>query len=168
MSQDQPKLEPCSFADFGQLDYGFAKGTLPKSEHAVLLIRFAGDAEKAGSSGRVLELASAIVSAAMELWQPSAVILDVQKLAYEWGDGMLSVLGAPQRWYKAVHPMRVVFSADLPARIPLAVVASDANREGLLSLVDDEMDLKPADILYDSIADAARALDAQLVGILPV
>jgi hypothetical protein len=64
--------------------------------------------------------------------------------------------------------MRVVFSADLPARIPLAVVASDANREGLLSLVDDEMDLKPADILYDSIADAARALDVQLVGILPV
>lgn len=58
-----------------------------------------------------------------------------------------------------------MFSERLPERFPLALVTSYLCRDGLTSLVRDEMRMDPAALLFDSLDDAAEALDRSLEGL---
>jgi hypothetical protein len=162
----EPKLDlrDCALSDLGKVDYRFAVGELPVTKQPLLAIRFAGVASNA--SDGVFALMSAIVMAGLEAWEPWALILDLQGLEYAWGDLMQNVLSAPQRWYEPLYPLRLAFGGDkVPKQFPLAVVVSDLNRDGLVSLVRSEMRGQPADLLRESIDEAAQALDAALAGV---
>lgn len=159
-------LEPCSLANLSSVQCEFAKGSLPASHHPVILIRLIGSAgNEAGESGS-FDLASAMIMAGLEAWQPWAAILDLRRFGYQWGDEMENVLNAANRWYEPVYPIRGIFAGEhLPKRFPLAVVISDLNREGLTTLVKQRMQIERPSIFYESIDEAASALDLLLTDV---
>ncbi len=164
MTQNTLDLKDCTLSDLGQLDYGYARGSLPLSTHPLLVVRLAG--VLTNESNEIFDLAAAIIMAGMEAWQPWALILDLRGLDYSWGDWMQNVLAAAQHWHEPVQPVRNAFGGGLvPKQFPLAVVVSDLNREGLTSLVREQMHREPHDLLYESLEDAVRALDERLVGV---
>jgi hypothetical protein len=167
MTQPSWKLEDCALSDLGELRHRFARGALSRSGHPVLLVRLEGTADR--DVDGIFDHASAIVMAGLEAWGPWALILDLRALAYSWGDRMQNVLGAAQRWYEPLRALRRAFGGEAVGNdFPLAVVVSDLNREGLISLVRDEMHLDPGALLFESVDEAAAALDRQLEGVIPV
>lgn len=155
-------VEPCSLSDLGALGHRYARGVLP-SGHPVLVVRLEGSADL--GIDEVFDLASAIVMAGLEAWEPAGLVLDLQALTYEWGDRMQKVLAAPQRWYEPLFPRLRASSEGLPERFPLAVLTSALCREGLTSLIREELQADPAEILFDSIEEATAALDRALAGV---
>jgi hypothetical protein len=165
-SGDLMNLESCSLADLGNIQYEFAKGSLPTTGHALLVVRLAGSVSNQPENADGFGLASAIIMAGLEAWQPWAAVLDLQRLKYEWGDEMQNVLSAPRRWYAAVYPFRAALTGEkLPKEYPLAVVISDGNRAGLSSLAREEPGVDPSLILCESISDAVAALDLRLADV---
>jgi hypothetical protein len=157
-------LEDCALSDLGELRHRFARGQLPRSRQPLLVVRLEGEANRQVDG--IYDLASAIVMAGLEAWQPWAAILDLRALSYAWGDRMQNVLDTPQRWHEPLHPLRRAFGGPrVPDRFPLAVVVSDLNREGMTSLVRDEMRLDPTALLFESVDEAAAALDRALEGV---
>jgi hypothetical protein len=90
----------------------------------------------------------AMIAAGVAAWSPFGVVLDLRELSYEWGDEMQEVLAG------ARNPRR---------SLPTAVVVSDLNREGLTSLVTQEMLAAPADWLFDTVDDAIAAVDGKVI-----
>jgi hypothetical protein len=89
----------------------------------------------------------ATCNAAVEFWLPSALVIDLRVTTYDWGDEMGLIFNAgASRWVD-----------DTP--FPKAMVISDLNREGLKSLVRDEMGVKPESLLFESVEDAIGARD---------
>jgi len=148
------RLEPCTLAELGSLAYTFSRGAI--GEKALLVAHLSGELSNDVSSA--FGLASAIIMAGLEAWQPSALILDFRGLVYEWGDQMESVLLAAERWSEGTWPV----GDGAPAQFPMAVVVSEHNRQGLESLLTAMMDLEPRALLFDSIDAAAGALEGQL------
>lgn len=156
-------LQDCALSDLGTLRYSFARGVLPVSRQPLLVIRLEGTVGNENSEA--FDLASALVMAGLEAWQPWAVILDLRALAYSWGDEMENVLNVSQRWYLPLRPLRRAFAGSrLPERFPQAVLVSDLCRDGLSSLLS-YMNLNPDDILFESTEDAAGVLDQALEGV---
>jgi hypothetical protein len=88
---------------------------------------------------------TAMIKAGVEAFHPLVLILDLSRLTYEWGDEMADVLVAARDRYLGVE-------------FPIAVIVSDHCREGLTSLVKDEMNVgNPEDWLFD---DWSSAFDA--------
>ena len=85
--------------------------------------------------------------------EPDAVILDFTTLRYEWGDEMARILFAC-----SIDPL------DSDLRIPVAVIISGLNREGITSLVLDEMDEEPCNWIYQSLDEAIAAIECKLAG----
>jgi hypothetical protein len=165
MSQS-PQLRPCALTDLAKMDYSFARGELPRSQHPVLVVRLSGAASNRSDEAGIYDYASAIIMAGLEAWQPSTLVLDLQALEYSWGDRMSNVLGAAQHWYQAVYPMRAVFGGPVvPKDFPVAVIVSAANQEGLGSLLTDYLHKDPSALLYTSLDDAIRALDARMADV---
>jgi hypothetical protein len=157
-------LQECALSDLGELGHRFARGPLPRSQHPLLVVRLEGTASN--QTAQIFDLAAATVMAGLEAWQPWALILDLRALAYTWGDRMQNVLAVAQYWYEPHRPVRRAFGGEeVPMEFPLAVVVSDLNRDGLESLVRDEMHLDPRTLLFDSQEVAARVLDQALEGI---
>lgn len=80
--------------------------------------------------------------AAMEAWQPSAVVFDLRECG----------ISAPNRWDRDTHELLTVFG-EMPEEIEVAVVASEANREPLRGLLTDVMAIREP-ILFASVEDA--------------
>jgi hypothetical protein len=164
MAPPEIALRPVALTDLGALDHAYALGEVSDGRLPLLVVRLSGAAGHEDSDP--FDLASALVMAGMEAWQPWAVILDLRAFEYRWGDRMQNVLWAPQRWYEPIHPLRAVFTGGtVPKEFPVAVVTSELNREGLESLVRDEMKLAPEKLLHTSIEDAAQALGSLLAGV---
>ncbi len=164
MSQPSLNLQPCALSDLGELHYRFARSRLPQSQLQLLVVALEGAA--GNEADEIFDLASAIVMAGLEAWQPWAAILDFRGLAYSWGDRMQNVLLAPQRWYEPLWPVRKAFGGErVPEQFPFAVLTSELNREGLVSLLRDEMNLDPRRFLFETPDAAARVLDESLEGV---
>jgi hypothetical protein len=110
----------------------------------VLIIAFSGRADNAACHD-AFEVMPAVINAALSLWQPGGVVLDLRQLHYEWGDWMTNSL-------VAADPQ------------PTTVVVSDRNREGLTTLVSGEMFVQPGDWLYETLDDAVAAIVARFDG----
>jgi hypothetical protein len=166
MTKPSLDLQPCSLSDLGELGHGFARATLP-SGHPLLVIRLEGTASN--KTDATFDLAAAIVMAGLEAWQPWALILDLRGLDYSWGDRMQNVLDAAQRWYEPLYPLRRAFGGErLSERFPLALLTSELCRDGLASLLRDEMHLEASALLFESLDEAAVALDLTLEGVTPM
>jgi hypothetical protein len=163
---DLPQFRPCALTDLANMDYSFAQGELPGSQHPTLVVSLSGVASNASDEMGIYDYASAIIMAGLEAWQPSTLVLDLRAFEYSWGDRMSNVLGAAQHWFEAVYPMRVVFCGPtLPRDFPVAVITSAVNHKGLLSLLTDYLHKDPSALLYASLGDAVRALDARMADV---
>lgn len=118
----------------------------PRIGTHTLLARFSGEAsnQRPHSYDQII----ALMAANMVVVESDAVILDFTDLKYEWGDEMGGVL-----YYCSHHPMY----ADL--RIPVAVITSELNREGLTSLVRDEMWEDPNNWLFSDLDSAIKWIE---------
>ena len=93
----------------------------------------------------------AMIAASFKAWDPSCFILDLRKLTYEWGDMMTALFDPP-------HDL--ISTSELKVEFPFAAVVSELNREGLTSLIKQEMQADPEKILFDNIDDAcARVVE---------
>ncbi len=86
---------------------------------------------------------TAMVGAGRTLWNPQYLVLDFSKLTYSWGDNMTGVIGAA----RALNLLGVWEDEE----IPLAIVVSEMCREGLATLIDNEMSLSPRDYFVESV-----------------
>lgn len=91
---------------------------------------------------------TAMVRAGYEGFPPDALVIDCSDLKYEWGDEMTGVLCVGQDYY-------------VNAEFPTTVVVSDRCRDGLTSLVRDELDKDPKQWLFESLREAIDAAQAK-------
>lgn len=98
------------------------------------MIAFEGEAGNSHEHVGTFLYMLGMIAAGIAAWSPMTLVLDLRKLKYAWGDEMVQVLG----------------SSD----VPTTVVTSDLNRNGLTSLVEQEMFAKASDWLFESLADA--------------
>ncbi|HEY3320970.1 MAG TPA: hypothetical protein VGP72_10935 [Planctomycetota bacterium] len=106
----------------------------------VLVIAFDGEASPS------FAYMDAMIAAGKAGWDPVALLLDLRKLRYEWGDEMGRTLSDAK-------------ASGFERQLPLAVVVSELNRAGLTSLIRDELFGKPEQWLCDSLEAALAMLD---------
>lgn len=109
----------------------------------VMIAAFSGEAAATHELIHVFSVMDKALEELLDSEHPTGIILDFRGLKYEWGDEMARTLSVPS----------ILMERDFP----VAVITSELNREGLMSLVRDEMMCKPADWLTDS-KEAAIAL----------
>jgi hypothetical protein len=141
-----------------------------------LVVEFSGECgQGTKNSGSGYEaFMSAIIKAAVEAWKPVALILDLRRLKYEWGDEMSQPFNACDSFQPGPLSLRSIFKVypDLveselskmtkeSLAFPLAVVVSEINRTGLTSLVRQELSKDPNDLLFENLEDALTAVDRQ-------
>lgn len=145
-----PPITPRNFEDLSELRVTFGTLPLPSHNHSQVLIATATGAcgYGSGSNSDCTYLAS-MLHAARHAWFPASIVLDFRDLSYRWGDEMSDVLSVGSQ------PL------FLPS-LPTAVVISDLNREGLTSLVAQEMELPPTEWLFETVEAAVTAVDMQV------
>lgn len=144
------KFEPLDIWALSDIKATFASAEHPDTYSTILLATFIGHAfnSHGQSSFRHIEV---LMAANMVAIEPDAVILDFSKLKYEWGDQMAGVL-----FYCSNHPI------ETGVRIPVAVITSELNLEGLTSLVRDEMLESTDDWLFDDLTAAVDSIKTRL------
>jgi hypothetical protein len=140
------KLKPRTLTERSGLQCEYLTYSYPHLESCdVLVVRFTGDCGLGSGSDDDCRFMSAMISAGLKVFSPIALVLDLTGLGYEWGDLMSNVLLAGSKYYVI---------ADLPT----AVIASERNREGLTSLVIQEMRSNPTEWLFESLDQALDAV----------
>jgi hypothetical protein len=153
-------LKACALTDLSDNRIRYARGVLPGSRLPVLVVALRGriDNHRGG-----YDHAAAMIVAGLEAWRPAAVVLDFTDLAYTWGDEMLDVLTAPSRWYagnRGEAELLQIFG-ERPAVLPVAVVASNQCRDGLVSLIaasPPDLGVRLVDDVGSALAEVDRAL----------
>ena len=118
----------------------------PEEGWGLLVVTFCGTADNVREHAGGFDFMAAMIGAGRTLWDPGALVLDLSGLEYRWGDGM-------------AHPIGVARGKTLAnewqeEEIPLAIVVSDKCREGLASLLDDELGLNHEDYFVDNLVSA--------------
>ncbi len=138
-----------------------------------LIVEFRGECGYGCRSNGDATFMTALIKAGLEAWHPFALILDLRKMKYEWGDQMSCPLCAGDAYRPDPLDLEWMFlSAYLVERdvnkipkefleFPRACVVSDLNREGLTSLVRLEMRKNPAELLFETLEEALTSVDCQ-------
>ena len=133
---------PLHFRNNVSVDHSFSETRFAEHPHRrVLVAKFSGVSGHGCANNGDAKYMSAMTTAAIFLWSPSAVLFDLRELEYEWGDLMAEVLDIP-----ACH------------RLPATAIISDLNKIGLTSLVSSELGMDPNEILFDSWDTAMERL----------
>jgi len=144
------KFEPLDISTLSEIKATFASAEQSHTGSTILLATFWGHAfnSHGQSSFRHIEVLMAANMVAIESY---AVILDLTQLKYEWGDEMAGVL-----FYCSNHPI------ETGLKIPVAVITSELNAEGLTSLVRDEMHERPEDWLFADLDAAIASVQSRM------
>lgn len=144
------KFKPLDISTLSEIKATFASAEHSHTGATILLATFWGHAFNSDgqSSFRHIEV---LMAANMVAIESAAVILDFTKLKYEWGDEMAGVL-----FYCSNHPL------ETGLKIPVAVITSELNSEGLTSLVRDEMHERPEDWLYADLDAAIVSVQSRM------
>jgi hypothetical protein len=146
MSQE-PMLTPLSLHDLSTASCEYAKCPLPSRDYAdCLVVAFEGEAGNSHEHVGTFYYMLGMIAAGIAAWSPSALVLDLRKMKYAWGDQMVQVLGSSQ--------------------LPTTAVTSALNNEGLTSLVEQEMFAKASDWLFDTLAEAVAGCDRKYIAAL--
>lgn len=114
----------------------------------LLIAAFDGEYRHGSEGNDDADYMSAMLNAAFAVWQPLALVLDLRKLSYEWGDMMDAPLTAGQS-YRAWM-----------GGLPTVAISSSRNERALHSLIDQVMSEDPAAWLFPTREDAiARVLE---------
>jgi hypothetical protein len=158
-------LKPCRLNDLSDATYTYSCGTLPRTAYKVLIVTASGVAANQRPHAGTYRSISAAIMAALEAWEPDALVLDFRELEYKWGDGMQETLRAGERWHQpriAASRLFATLGVTRPGRFYTTIVASPKNREGLTSLLRQEMREDPARWLFDTVDGCLAALDERL------
>jgi hypothetical protein len=132
---------PLTLSNLSTAKYSFAHCVLPSEpDLKALLIAFDGEAGNSHEHFGTFALMRAVIAAGVAAWRPVAIVLDLQRLIYDWGDDMADALAV-------AHPL------------PIAVAVSDQNRDSLTSLIEQEMFSEPKKWLFGSVEQAIEAVD---------
>ena len=152
---DRQRYLPMNFESFDISTLSEIKATFACAEHCdtystILLAAFNGHAFNSHEQScyRHIEV---LMAANMVAIESDAVILDFTNLKYEWGDEMAGVL-----FFCSNHP------TETGLKIPVAVITSVLNCEGLTSLVRDEMLESTDDWLFADLTTAVDSLQRRL------
>ncbi len=179
------KLTPRKFEDLSSLKYSLFTCPLitwpDKQDMVCLVVEFRGECGQGTQNYDYAGFMSAIIKAAVEAWEPVALIMDLRQLKYRWGDEMTKPFRACAPFQAGSTMLRSIFGSypnlvesDLKKitneslAFPMAVVVSELNRTGLTSLVKDELrrelgkEMNPSDFLFETLEDALAAVDRRL------
>lgn len=162
------KRTPRSFRALSDLTYAMWTVELSSSVDA-LLIEFAGEVANSKPTNDA-HFMDVVVTAALTAWESQALVLDLRGVRYAWGDWMQNALTSGRRWHRArpqaLRDLLAIFGgAPLgPDDFETRVVVSDLCRDGLVSLVRDEVREDPARWLVDSPEEALEAVRRALAG----
>jgi hypothetical protein len=163
---DRLPLTACALRDLGNVEARYLRGEL-RTGHSLLVICLEG--ALTGTSPNefdAFDLASALIVAGLEAWQPWAAILDLQGIAYEWGDRLQNVLLAPRRWSEAVQPIRNALTEQAADReFPYRVIASGTNRFPISSLITEQLCCEPDTLLCNTLDEGIESLEMTLNGV---
>lgn len=169
------QLTPRKFEDLSPLEYSLFTCPLPQwPSKECLIVEFTGECGAGHQSNGDAAFMTAIVKAALEAWEASALILDLRKLKYEWGDQMTRVLAACGSFDLGRLQLMSAFGEELAVAdvtkipkaylaFPTACVVSGLNRTGLISLVKQEMGMNPDEILFETTDAALIAVESKLL-----
>ena len=144
----QMELTPLDIREDVSVDHAYFQTSLPSTPHMdVLVVRFSGVSGFGCANNDDATYMDAMIRAGIVSWDPSAVLLDLREMAYEWGDMMVNPLCAGHGYF-------------VDGSLPIAVVVSGLNRDGLTSLVADEMQSEPATLLFETMDAALAHLDS--------
>ncbi len=144
------KFAPLDISTFSEINATFASADDAATHSKILLAAFDGHAFNSHGQ-RSFRHIEALMAGNMVAIEPDAVILDLTNLKYEWGDEMAGVL-----FYCSNHPI------ETGLKIPVAVVTSNLNRDGLTSLVLDEMLQSPDNWLFADLDAAINSIQHRL------
>ena len=119
-----------------------------KSYLDAIVVAFYGEYGFGSAGNEDAHFMTAIIKAALAAWVPQALIIDLRQMTYEWGDLIARAIDAGAGQYY-----------DAP--FPTAIVISDRNREGLTSLISQELFADPEKWLFDSLETAMQAVEEQ-------
>ena len=140
------KSTEVQLGDLSDIHCRFFTAEIPDLQYlSTLIIEFTGECGFGSSSNDDARFMEGMIAAGFKAWNPSCCILDLRKLKYEWGDMMCVVFNPPHEF---------ISLTDDPVEFPFAAVISDMNREGLLSLVLEEMSGDSTKLLFDSMETA--------------
>lgn len=114
----------------------------------IAIATFRGEAAATHELLHVFSAIDARIAALLDEKRPDALILNFRELKYNWGDEMARTL-SDASWRDGDE-------------FPIAIVASDLNRVGLTSLLQDEMDCEVSTWLSDSEDGAIALLQTKL------
>jgi hypothetical protein len=143
----------------------YASGTLPRTGYKVLIVTISGVAANQQPHAGTYQHISAAIMAGTEAWEPDALVLDFRNLEYSWGDGMQETLRAGERWHQtrlAAVQLSNLLGTPRPVHFCTAIIASARCRDGLTSLLRDEMREDPERWLFDSLDACVEPLDHRL------
>src|SRR5258708_1355025 len=141
------KLQSIRLEDLSTLKYAFFSCSFLEQPHLIaLIVAFEGEYGNGSRGNNDATFMEALSRAALAAWSPTALILDLRQLTYQWGDELLKAIQVGQDRY-----------FDGP--FPTAIVISEKNSEGLTSLVLHEMASDPAVWLFNSLDEALRAVE---------
>lgn len=125
-------LVPRRLGDLSKLNYSFTS----TSDNRVLIIGFMGKFGRGSQGNDDARSMNAVVHAGIAAFDPEAIVLDLREMAYQWGDMITLPIGVASN-----HAATVM-------------VTSDLCREGMTSLVRDEMCANPGAWLTENLDTA--------------
>ena len=148
-------------ADLSRIAHSYHIAPSDGPGRAALIIRFVGQYGVGCKGNGDAAYMNAVASAGLAAWNPNRLILDFRELEYVWGDMLTSVLcvGDGRVRYLELLGSGIADPKDMqPGNIPTAVVISDKCREGITSLLVQEMREDPAKWLFGSLEGALAAV----------
>jgi hypothetical protein len=144
------QIEPIDIRNGVNVEVSFSKATLASSTRFdALIVTVSGSTGIGCSSNADVSYIEFMTRAALGLICPTSLVFDFRDFEYEWGDGMARTLSAGEDLY-------------VDDDLPVAVVVSDLCRNGLTSLIRDELFSDPGAWLFDSLESALAALEARV------
>ncbi len=151
------KLTEHRFGDWSDINYRLFTCPLPSDEDpprftrydAILIMRFEGECGHGSGSASDCQFMRALTRAAVLLHRPKALVLDLSRLTFVWGELMWEFLNAGKEE-----------SAD--GKLPTAVVTSDRNRAGLSTMLESDKSEDPQAWLYETMSEAVAAAAKQI------
>lgn len=147
-SKEIMRITEVRLDDLSKVCCRYFTAEMPELKHRLtLIIEFSGECGYgSGNNGDVDDM-QGMIAAGFKAWNPSCLILDLRNLKYQWGDMMIEIFAPP-------HDLTSMTQEKVG--YPLAAVASDLNRYGLTSLIMEEMQGNPKDILFETLDDARK------------
>ena len=135
--------------------------------HYILIAQFSGKYGVGSLGNPDTDFMVALLEASLIAWQPKKVIIDLSKLGYYWGNGMLTIVERPYHWTSEFQlptgKLRFIYWRDDITNANTAIVVGPDNRKALSSLLfgmKTEKDITESPRYFNSVHEAFTYLQS--------